>query len=173
MGSPILASAAGKVIAAGYDGGYGNQVTIDHGNGYTTKYAHADRLLVRLGDRIEQHQQIALVGSTGRSTGPHLHYEISYHQQPIDPRNFIAVQFADMPVGKTGPRTVVADGNSMGNTSARVIGNGNWQENRKQGFRQFDPTASYQSPKPRIEKSYYAYGEMVASVRVRSGKQVQ
>jgi murein DD-endopeptidase MepM/ murein hydrolase activator NlpD len=75
-GAPILATAEGKVIRAGWDGEYGNLVELAHKNGIVTRYAHAQELLVKPGDDVKKHQVIAKVGSTGRSTGPHVHYEI-------------------------------------------------------------------------------------------------
>ena len=75
-GAPILATAEGKVIRAGWDGEYGNLIELAHKNGIVTRYAHAQELLVKPGDDVKKHQVIAKVGSTGRSTGPHVHYEI-------------------------------------------------------------------------------------------------
>ncbi len=89
-GEPILAPAAGRVIFSGTkSGGYGRTVEIDHGHGIVTLYAHASRLLVRRGDRVERGQTIAEVGSSGLATGPHLHYEVHVDGEPIDPLNFI------------------------------------------------------------------------------------
>lgn len=84
-GTPISAASDGTVIFAGRRGGYGNLVIIDHGNGTTTRYAHADRLLVEKGERVGSGQQIATVGSTGKSTGPHLHFEVRENDRAIDP----------------------------------------------------------------------------------------
>lgn len=88
-GTPIVSSAEGVVIYAGYRGGYGRTVIIDHGFGIASLYGHASRLLVRKGDWIEQGATIALVGSSGRSTGPHLHYELHVDGIPIDPLRYI------------------------------------------------------------------------------------
>ena len=85
-GSPILATGDGQIIYAGYAPGYGNLVEIDHGQGYTTRYGHAKTVLVKTGDWVKQSQQIATVGSTGRSTGPHLHFEVSFNKVPFDPK---------------------------------------------------------------------------------------
>ena len=90
-GDRILATASGKVIKAMKNGGYGNYVEIDHGNGYITAYGHMQNYLVKKGERIEQGQVIGQVGSTGRSTGPHLHYEIQLNKKPIDPGKFMKV----------------------------------------------------------------------------------
>jgi murein DD-endopeptidase MepM/ murein hydrolase activator NlpD len=85
-GTPIVAADAGYVILAGRDvWGYGNQVLIDHGNGYLTHYAHMNTILVGVGDSVEKGQQIGTVGSSGRSTGPHLHFEILEDGNPRDP----------------------------------------------------------------------------------------
>ena len=88
-GTPIEAPANGKVIAAGWEAGYGNTVTIDHGFGIVTKFAHASRLLVTVGARVSRGDRIALVGNTGLATGPHLHYEVHVNGRPVDPRRYI------------------------------------------------------------------------------------
>jgi murein DD-endopeptidase MepM/ murein hydrolase activator NlpD len=89
MGSPIEAPAAGVVTDAGWESGYGNTVTIDHGYGVTTKFAHASKLLVRTGQRVQRGQRIALVGNTGLATGPHLHYEVHVNGRPVDPLKYV------------------------------------------------------------------------------------
>jgi murein DD-endopeptidase MepM/ murein hydrolase activator NlpD len=88
-GEPARASGAGAVISAGPSGGYGNMVEIDHGNGITTRYGHLSEILVRVGQHIETGDTIGKVGSTGRSTGPHLHYEVRRNGVAIDPTGFI------------------------------------------------------------------------------------
>ena len=90
-GDRILATASGKVIKAMKNGGYGNYVEIDHGNGYVTAYGHMQNYLVKKGERVEQGQVIGQVGSSGRSTGPHLHYEIRLNKKPINPDKFMKV----------------------------------------------------------------------------------
>lgn len=89
MGSPIEAPAAGVVTDAGWETGYGNTVTIDHGYGIVTKFAHASKLLVRTGQRVARGQRIALVGNTGLATGPHLHYEVHVNGRPVDPLRYV------------------------------------------------------------------------------------
>jgi murein DD-endopeptidase MepM/ murein hydrolase activator NlpD len=90
VGEPILAPAAGRVTFAGnMTGGYGNTVEIDHGYGYVTRFAHASRVLVRVGEKVERGQTIAEVGATGLVTGPHLHYEVELNGVAVDPLNFI------------------------------------------------------------------------------------
>jgi murein DD-endopeptidase MepM/ murein hydrolase activator NlpD len=89
-GAPILASAGGRVTFAGYRGAYGYTVEIDHGNGLRTRYGHASKLLVRKGDVVLPRQRIGAVGSTGRSTGPHLHFEVLRNGTQVEPRNFLA-----------------------------------------------------------------------------------
>ena len=85
VGAPILAAAAGVVVVAGRHPGYGNQVDIDHGDGLVTRYAHASKLDVVAGEIVRQGQKIAEVGSTGRSTGPHLHFEVRVDGVARDP----------------------------------------------------------------------------------------
>ncbi|CAM3772844.1 Peptidase M23 domain-containing protein [Bordetella sputigena] len=89
MGTPILAAAGGVVVAAGPDAGYGQRVDIDHGDGLLSRYAHASEVLVKAGDLVERGQLIARVGSSGVSTGPHLHFEIRLGGQAMDPRLFL------------------------------------------------------------------------------------
>lgn len=87
--TPIYASANGEVIFTGTLSGYGNCIKIDHGYGYSTFYAHLKEILVKVGDKIDRHHQIALMGSSGRSTGPHLHYEVRIFNKKINPFGFI------------------------------------------------------------------------------------
>ena len=87
-GKPITAAKAGKVIKAGYSSAYGNYVTIDHGGGYATLYAHASSLAVSKNDYVTKGQVIAYVGSTGYSTGPHLHFEIIVNGQYKNPLSY-------------------------------------------------------------------------------------
>ena len=82
IGTPILATANGIVIKAGWGGDYGNMVEVRHPNGYITRYAHAQELLVKVGQAVKKSQAIGRTGSTGRSTGPHLHYEIVREGMP-------------------------------------------------------------------------------------------
>jgi murein DD-endopeptidase MepM/ murein hydrolase activator NlpD len=89
MGAPIEAPAKGTVIQAGWENGYGNMVVIDHGNGIVTKFAHASRILVTVGTRVARGQRIALVGNTGLSTGPHLHYEVHVNGKAVDPLRYV------------------------------------------------------------------------------------
>ncbi|HEX2926072.1 MAG TPA: M23 family metallopeptidase [Ruminiclostridium sp.] len=89
-GDPIMAAGSGKVIFAGYSSGYGNNIIIDHNNGFTTIYGHSSKLLVKSGDTVKKGQIIALVGSTGRSTGPHLHFEIRINNTAEDPTKYVA-----------------------------------------------------------------------------------
>lgn len=85
LGQEVRAAAAGEVIRAGADGKYGKVVVIDHGDGLTTLYAHASRLLVRAGDRVEKYDPIAEVGRSGNARGTHLHFEMRRNGQPVDP----------------------------------------------------------------------------------------
>jgi murein DD-endopeptidase MepM/ murein hydrolase activator NlpD len=88
-GTPIEAPANGVVQAAGLEAGFGNRVVIDHGYGIITKFAHASRLLVRAGTKVKRGQRIALVGNTGLSTAPHLHYEVHVRGRPVNPLKYI------------------------------------------------------------------------------------
>jgi murein DD-endopeptidase MepM/ murein hydrolase activator NlpD len=84
-GTPNRAAAAGTVIYSGWLGGYGNLIVVDHGNGLSTAYAHASSLLVGVGQSVAQGQTVSLVGSTGNSSGPHLHFEVRVNGQAVDP----------------------------------------------------------------------------------------
>lgn len=86
---PIYAPADGEVIFADYLSGYGKTLKIDHGNGYITVYAHLNSFIVKVGDKVKRHQLIGYMGSTGRSTGTHLHYEVRIANDKINPLNFI------------------------------------------------------------------------------------
>ena len=88
-GTPIVAAASGKVIFADVHPQYGKMVEVDHGNGLVTRYAHASRLFVKEGDFILRGQKIAAVGSTGRATGPHLHFEVRLNGVPQNPGRFL------------------------------------------------------------------------------------
>jgi len=89
-GTPITAASAGRVVSAGPDGGYGNLIVVDDGNGVTTRYGHCSQIFARVGDAVMPGQTIGAVGSTGHSTGPHLHFEVRVNGRPVDPAAFIA-----------------------------------------------------------------------------------
>lgn len=88
-GSPIYAPADGVVSFAGYDPGYGKLVSVDHGYGVITRFGHTSQIFVEVGQKIKRRDLIALVGNTGRSTGPHLHYEVRVNGVPVDPQNYV------------------------------------------------------------------------------------
>ena len=88
VGTEIYATGNGVVTYSGWKQGYGETVEIDHGFNYSTRYAHCSKRKVRVGQRVQRGDVIALVGNTGKSTGPHLHYEVHYLGKPIDPRNY-------------------------------------------------------------------------------------
>jgi murein DD-endopeptidase MepM/ murein hydrolase activator NlpD len=118
-GTPIHAVAAGIVTWAGPRGGYGNMVQIDHGNGYATRYGHAEKVLVHIGETVNRGDVIALVGDTGRSTGPHVHFEVLTNGHEVNPARFVALHAgttafagADMVhvAAEKAPRSASADG---------------------------------------------------------------
>lgn len=90
-GAPIYSAAKGRVVFAGRRPGYGNCVDIDHGNGLRTRYAHMSAFRAKVGQSVRAGQPIGAVGSTGRSTGPHLHFEVRLHGRPVNPRPFLEV----------------------------------------------------------------------------------
>ena len=91
LGAPVVATADGKVVQSGQSGGYGNLVQLDHGNGIATLYGHNSRLAVQVGETVKKGQVISYAGSTGRSTGPHVHYEIRKNDTAIDPWTYLVV----------------------------------------------------------------------------------
>lgn len=99
VGDPVMAVADGVVSYAGVRGGYGNVVEVDHGNGYVTRYAHNSRLTVKAGDLVRAGEQVAKAGSTGRSTGAHVHFEVWKDGQVMNPRKFLGDN-DNTPVGR-------------------------------------------------------------------------
>jgi murein DD-endopeptidase MepM/ murein hydrolase activator NlpD len=89
-GTEVLAALGGNVVFAGSERGYGNTVVVQHERGFQTRYAHLGSLVVRVGDTLQTHQLLGTVGSTGHSTGPHLHFEITEYGERIDPRSAMA-----------------------------------------------------------------------------------
>ncbi len=89
LGTPILAPAAGRVVKVGWDAGYGLMVVIDHGFGIETRYAHMSDVVVRPGREVQGGDLLGFVGSTGLSTGPHVHYEVRVNGRPVDPLQFV------------------------------------------------------------------------------------
>jgi murein DD-endopeptidase MepM/ murein hydrolase activator NlpD len=108
VGDPIYATAAGKVVKAGWEGGYGNMVEIDHGEGLATRYGHMSEIDVTVGQKIRIGQIIGRVGTTGRSTGPHLHYEVRVNGEAVNPEKFLAAGgeiFGGLPIARTEGRS--------------------------------------------------------------------
>lgn len=103
VGTPILAAAVGTISFAGRAGGYGQMVEIDHGGGLKTRYAHLSQILVRPGDPVSLQQTIALMGSTGRSTGNHLHFEVRLNGRATDPRGWFGSVPAPRAAATPGP----------------------------------------------------------------------
>ncbi len=91
-GSPVIATASGTVTKAGRSGGYGRLIEIDHGGGITTRYAHLSRIHVKVGQKVERGKRIGRVGSTGRSTGPHLHYEVRRKGRVLNPIHYVRLE---------------------------------------------------------------------------------
>lgn len=91
FGTPIYATADGEVVQSGWAGGYGNIVQIHHGNGIETIYGHNSRVIAAVGQTVKKGQVIAYLGSTGRSTGPHLHYEIRVNGTAVDPISYLVL----------------------------------------------------------------------------------
>jgi murein DD-endopeptidase MepM/ murein hydrolase activator NlpD len=89
VGTEVSAAAAGTVVHAGPAGTYGNLVTVRHSDGFETRYAHLSAVDVQVGDTVQAGQELGKVGSTGHSTGPHLHFEIRHEGTPIDPAPFL------------------------------------------------------------------------------------
>jgi len=92
VGQPILATAEGVVVRADYNGGYGNHVKVDHGYTYETLYAHLTDLNVKIGDRVQRGDVVGYLGSTGRSSGPHLHYGVYRNGQAVNPRYYLKLE---------------------------------------------------------------------------------
>lgn len=90
-GSSVYATGTGVVVYSGWKSGYGNFIEIDHGNGYLTRYGHSSRLLVSVGQQVKKNQEIALVGCTGRCTGPHVHYEVLLNGKRQNPATYLAM----------------------------------------------------------------------------------
>lgn len=90
-GDPVRATARGQVTVAGWQNGYGNHVQVLHANGYSTLYGHLSKVSVRVGQTIEPGDEVGLLGSTGRSTGPHLHYEVLQNGQRVDPERYLSL----------------------------------------------------------------------------------
>jgi len=88
-GTPVMVAASGTITIAGRQRGYGNVIYVDHGAGLSTRYGHLSEIDVKIGQTVTRGQTIGLVGSTGRSTGPHLHYEVRINNQPVDPRQYL------------------------------------------------------------------------------------
>jgi murein DD-endopeptidase MepM/ murein hydrolase activator NlpD len=88
-GNVARATGAGTVVKAGWYGGYGRMVEVDHGDGMATRYGHLSKVLVKVGDRVEYGSAVGQTGSSGRSTGPHLHYEVRRNGVAIDPLRII------------------------------------------------------------------------------------
>jgi hypothetical protein len=115
-GMPVYAPQAGYVMYSGAYGGYGNVVVLNHGNSLYTLYGHNSKLMVQAGQAVYRGQVISLVGSTGRSTGPHLHFEVHYNKQYVNPVTYMAYLQQNMPllaqVPASAQKVAVVQGNS-------------------------------------------------------------
>jgi murein DD-endopeptidase MepM/ murein hydrolase activator NlpD len=92
FGELVKTTASGRVVMAGRHGGYGNCVVINHGNGFETYYGHLSKILIKAGQQVKAGDKIGRIGSTGRSTGPHLHYEVHRYGKIINPRSFLTIE---------------------------------------------------------------------------------
>jgi murein DD-endopeptidase MepM/ murein hydrolase activator NlpD len=101
-GQPVLAPADGRVTYADFYNGYGRMLQIDHGNGISTRYGHLSGFTVADGQSVRRGEVIAYVGLSGRSTGPHLHYEVRIHDTPVNPHKFLRTTFAQLATGVPG-----------------------------------------------------------------------
>lgn len=99
-GQSVFAPGGGVVVKAGWSGGYGNMIEIDHGAGLLTRYGHLSKIDVSVGDTVTRSQLIGYVGSTGRSTGPHLHFEFRLNDKSINPRHFLPQEPVELPTAK-------------------------------------------------------------------------
>jgi murein DD-endopeptidase MepM/ murein hydrolase activator NlpD len=88
---PARVTAPGVVVKAGWNGGYGRMVEVDHGNGFATRYGHLSEIDVTVGQKLAAGDVVGKTGSSGRSTGPHLHYEVRHNGEPVDPLRFLTV----------------------------------------------------------------------------------
>jgi murein DD-endopeptidase MepM/ murein hydrolase activator NlpD len=88
-GSKVEAAADGIVLHASPDAGYGNEIVLDHGYGFTTMYGHLSKMYVVVGQEVKRGQVIGMVGMTGKATGPHLHYEVLIHDNPVNPAKYL------------------------------------------------------------------------------------
>jgi len=145
-GTSILATESGTVTQAGYHTSYGNFVELDHGQGYTSKYGHASALLVQPGQVVKKGQIIARVGSTGYSTGPHLHFEMTHLGQVFNPLTYLTQGFS------------IGDKSFNPKNPARL-------KNISNNDYVYTPS--------KVNKPYYSSGDLVAIVRVRSGRVVK
>jgi murein DD-endopeptidase MepM/ murein hydrolase activator NlpD len=89
VGDPVRVTASGQVTIAGREGGYGNMVEVNHGNGLATRYGHLSQIDVKVGQHVRIGEVVGRIGSTGRSTGPHLHYETRIDGEAVDPQKFL------------------------------------------------------------------------------------
>jgi murein DD-endopeptidase MepM/ murein hydrolase activator NlpD len=92
QGTPVVAVAAGIVTWSAIRYGYGNMIEISHGNGYVTRYAHNNKNLVSVGEKVDRGEVIATMGNTGRSTGTHVHFEVIYNGRHVDPRKYLSAK---------------------------------------------------------------------------------
>jgi murein DD-endopeptidase MepM/ murein hydrolase activator NlpD len=120
VGTPIFAAAGGVVVSAELHPDFGNMVEIDHGKGLSTMYAHTSRMVVKIGDFVRKGQKIAEVGTTGRSTGPHLHFEVHVNGAPQNPAKYLATLHVHAPSAAEQPATPHARGPVAGDSTATL-----------------------------------------------------
>ena len=117
QGTPVYATGDGIVRRARTAGGYGNLVELEHGFGYQTRFAHLSKMMVREGQFVRRGELVVLVGSTGRSTGPHLHYEVRINGKPVQPSNHMQIVFSYQPDWRAGQASMT---NGTVQTSAQA-----------------------------------------------------
>lgn len=169
-GTPVRATASGTVKFAGWNGGMGRTIVIDHGNGLSTKYGHLSRIKTKKGKWVERGKVIAYSGSSGRSTGPHLYFEIKKGGKPIDPVSYLAGRITDMSEKiKTRTETIAKKERERlkiipGYTITLLLPKGSSLEKRRDYWKVIYPPG--RDGEYRIEKSVY-HGAGIGKIEIK------